>query len=165
MVACVSSGVSSVTQRVWTRVTRIPFSSKLLWFKLGHSLPALNITLVPACWTLPPKYLNTSDLGSGAGVQISSGYSVSTAVKLAVVFEMRQALFQSCSCGSISMKHFSVLWLGAWYNVCVYFCLAFCWRLYRFTHVACVSWQTSETKRDIIGLFSCYFSPLQEVSC
>lgn len=74
-IASVNRGVSSVTRR----------GSSCY----GHSLSALNIPLVPACWTLPPLHLNTSDLGSAAGVQISSGSSVSAAVKLAVVFGTR----------------------------------------------------------------------------
>lgn len=63
---------------------------KLLWSSLGHSLPTPNILLVPACWIVPPRHTNTSDLGSVAGIQISSGSAVSAAVKLDVVFGLRQ---------------------------------------------------------------------------
>lgn len=72
-----------------------PLGYKLLWSSLGHSLPTPNIQLFPACWTLPPRHLNTPDLGSAAGAQISAGSSVSTSANLAVVFGTRRAPIQS----------------------------------------------------------------------
>lgn len=131
----------------------------------GHSLPASDVLLIPTCWIPPPQSPNASDLGSVAGLLISSGSNESAAVKLAVVVfgTWLAPLFKAASAWSILVFCDS----GAWHNVClcgVCFWWAFVWGSAG-SHTSDVSWQTSETKRDIIELFSCYFSSLQEVSC
>lgn len=90
-------------------------------------------------WFLPagsyhPSLLNASVLGCVAGVQISSGSSVSCAVKPAVVFGTSRAQFQSRFACIISTEHFGFRDWSHCVCVSVRECVVFiwggfCWRL------------------------------------
>lgn len=119
----------------------------------GHSLPTPNILLLPAGWIPPVWHTNTSDLGSVAGVKISSGSSVGTAVRLCVFVGMGTSpFFKICFLVVSAWNLPAFSWLGAWHSwyLCVFF-----W-VYMFRHVAHGPWQTW----DMSVLFNCYFSPL-----
>lgn len=129
-------------------------------------------------WFLPagsyhPNLLNASVLGSVAGVQISSGSSVSCAVKPAVVFGTSRAQFQSWFPCIISMEHFG---FRDWSHTSVCVCVRACVSVWFLSGGLLLEATGSHMSPECLGrlqkqretslrLFSCYFFPLQEVSC
>ena len=127
--------------------------------------------LQTSCWFLPagsyhPRHTNTSDLGSVADVQISSGSSVCIAVKLGVVFGTRQAQFSKLFLLQYQHGSFQCFATGGMAQCVRVFLVGFLLEASTGLHTSpAFLGKLQRQRKTSVGCLAVTFPPLQEVSC